>query len=303
LEKLKGDMLKKIEDIHNLELELVKIEGHNYHVSQQQQHQPTTTNAKNILSSQRNEEVMAEIRSMLREMVNSEASMNPGAHNIAVNKIYEEYAKIINRADTHSGLSSDTATAVTHNPYSSSSKEPGTHSSSSSNNPPQAVRRASDMAQNVEGSDIHQRFSLYKSKIEQEFVYLVTHSRDLEANLNNIDNLDRAIKEIDKFKNLIRLAEANFNKEKAYLFKQVDAFLAVNSTSGNRAMIAHMKASVEKILADKHIEFQTITNGLYSSLSQTSSRLNGGGLKTSDSSFLTEEEEAIKKISERIKVI
>jgi hypothetical protein len=289
LEKLKADMLKKIEDIHNLELELVKIEGQNY-----QMQSSNNKNTKTILSSQRNEEVMAEIRSMLREMVNSEASMNPGAHNLTVNKIYEEYSKIIGRdVNAHQQI-----TTETHH------FNPSHHSESRTNNinNHSQMRRSADIIENVENSDIYERFNVYRSKIEQEFVYLVNHSKDLEANLNNIDNLDRAIKEIDKFKNLIRLAENNFNKEKSYLFKQIDNFLSINNSNSNRVVINNTKANIEKILADKHIEFQTIINGLYSSLSQTSSRLNGGA-KTSDSSFLTEEEEAIKKISERIKVL
>ena len=285
-------MLKKIEDIHNLELELVKIEGHNHTQSHQNKanNNPLGT-AKSIkLSSQRNEEVMAEIRSMLREMVNSESSMNPGTHNITVNKIYEEYSKIINRG----GGAENTSVAFNSNELLSATSSPMV---------------TQKFIENVEASDIFRRFNVYKNKIEQEFIYLVNHSKDLELNLNNFDNLDRAIKEIDKYKNLIRLAENNFHKERSYLFKQIDNFLIANNSNSNRVSVNNIKANIEKIITDKHIEFQTIINGLCSSLSFSSSgrRNNSSGgeqaAQNSDSSFLTEEEEAIKKISERIKVL
>lgn len=276
-------MLRKIEDIHSLEVELVKLEGQN-------QPPPGSYNAKKGLSSQRNEEVMAEIRNMLKEMVNSEASLNPISHANAANQIYEEYSKII----SSNIMSRDSA----HNQNNSTN-----HHISATSTP---GRRPNDQLENLEVSDIFRRFDVYKNKIEREFIYLVNHSKELQASLNNMDNIDKAMKEIEKFKNLIRLAENNFNQERAYLFAQIDNFLLANNTNQNRVSVANLKSYIEKILADKHIEFQTIINTLYSGLSLNNGRRSRSAVtadRHSDSSFLTEEEEAIKKISERIKFI
>jgi hypothetical protein len=269
-------MLKKIEDIHTLEVELVKIEGQN------QNTQNLTPNKEH--NSHRNEEVMSEIRNMLKEMVNSEASINPNTQNIAVNKIYEEYSKLINNNTIKTELKQEQTKRI---------------------------------IENVESSDIYKKFDTYKGKVEQEYVYLVDHSRELDANLPNMENIDQAMNEIEKFKNLIRMAENNFNKEKSYLFKELDNFLAKNPNNSNRVAINNLKANIDKVIFDKHIELQSVTNGLYSSLSSSHNtsrkkvhikKINYNVNATqqhhnSDSSFLTEEEEAIRKISERIRVL
>jgi len=81
LDKLKGEMLQKIEDIHSLECELVKIEDSNASMK------------LNKSTTSRNEEVMGEIRNMLKEMISTSSTPNL----MTVNNIYEEYSKTVNR--------------------------------------------------------------------------------------------------------------------------------------------------------------------------------------------------------------
>ena len=70
LEKLKSEMLQKIKDIHQLEQELVIIEGHSSLDKNKLDEMDITNNALELTSNvHRNEEVMAEIRTMLKDMV------------------------------------------------------------------------------------------------------------------------------------------------------------------------------------------------------------------------------------------
>lgn len=242
LEKLKSEMLQKIEDIHNLESELVKIEGHN------------TSSKQN--SIQRNEEVMNEIRTMLKEMVNTD-TIN-GASSLTVNKIYEEYSKTIRRITS----------------------SPTIH----------LKKIESDF---IETGDIYRRFNQFRGQVEQDFCYLLNQAKDLENKLNTIENIDQSANEIEKFKNSVRITEDNFEKGKFYLFRELDNQCINNS---NKLLINNLKSNIEKMLSDKHVELDSIINNFFS-------RLNNNSVRNSDSSFLTEEEDAIMKICERIRML
>lgn len=94
LDKLKVEMLQKIEDIHSLECELVKIEDSS--------NGATSTLKLNRSTTNRNEEVMGEIRNMLKEMISTTSTPNL----FTVNNIYEEYSKSVNRRAASSEMRS-----------------------------------------------------------------------------------------------------------------------------------------------------------------------------------------------------
>lgn len=99
-------MLQKIEDIHSLECELVKIEDSNTSTMKQNRSMmmTTTTTATATVdaaaaANNRNEEVMGEIRNMLKEMISTTSTPNL----MTVNNIYEEYSKSVNRRSSENG--------------------------------------------------------------------------------------------------------------------------------------------------------------------------------------------------------
>lgn len=96
-------MLQKIEDIHSLECELVKIEDSNTSTMKQNRSMLTTAAAATIdaatAANNRNEEVMGEIRNMLKEMISTTSTPNL----MTVNNIYEEYSKSVNRRSSENG--------------------------------------------------------------------------------------------------------------------------------------------------------------------------------------------------------
>lgn len=79
-------MMQKIEDIHKLELELVKLEGTN-----------ATNNRKEITNlAYRNEEVINEIRKILNENGAHSNDCKQSAHRLTANKVLDEYSKTNN---------------------------------------------------------------------------------------------------------------------------------------------------------------------------------------------------------------
>ena len=236
LEKLKAEMLQKIEDIHKLESELVKIEGHN--------------SQKNG-SSQRNEEVMNEIRSMLKDMME-----NSGQHSVhSNNKIYEEYSRTMQRL-------TNTSPTI------------------------QLKKIESDF---IETGEIYRKYNQFRNQIEQDCGFLFNKASDLEFRIKSSQYVEKSMNEIEKFKNSVRIAQDNLEKGKFYLFRDLDC---LNTTQSNRLLIANLKGMVEKLLYEKHIKLEEVVKNLYAFMN-----------KNCDESFLTEEENTIKKISDRIHVL
>ncbi|CAF0855532.1 unnamed protein product [Brachionus calyciflorus] len=237
LEKLKVEMLQKIEDIHKLESELIKLEGHN---------------SFKTSSNQRNEEVMSEIRTMLREMVENSGQNS----SLSSNRIYEEYSRTMKQfANTSPTL--------------------------------QLKKIESDF---IETGEIYRKYHQFRTQIEQDCCFLLNQAKDLEFRLKTLQSVEQSMNEIEKFKNSVRIMEDNLEKGKFYLFRDLDC---LNTTQSNRLLITNLKGRIEKLLLEKHTELETVIKGLITVINKTNH----------DSSFLTEEEEAIRKISDRIKVL
>lgn len=236
LEKLKTEMLQKIEDIHKLESELVKIEGHN--------------SEKNG-SCQRNEQVMNEIRTMLKEMMENSGQQNVHSNN----RIYEEYSRTMQR------LTNTSPTL-------------------------QLKKIESDF---IETGEIYRKYNQFRNQIELDCEFFINQANDLEFKIKSTQFVEKSMNEIEKFKNSVRITEDNLDKGKFYLFRDLDC---LNTTQSNRLLIANLKGMIEKLLYEKHKKLETVVKNLYAFIN-----------KNSDASFLTEEENAIKKISDRINVL
>lgn len=243
-------MLQKIEDIHSLEQELVVIEGHNTNSK--------TTNNHN--SAHRNEEVMNEIRNMLKDMVSSEQN------GLTITKVYEEYQKTTRKL-----------------------------SSPVSNQQAKQIKRNETDTIQPARRDFLSVVDAFRKQIENEFNFYKNQAVQLEAkilNSNRSSNEPNYLNEINNFKSMIQSTQENFDKEKYFLFQDLNAQKNINPT-----IAASIQADIGKNLNEKYIEFHAIIKKLYALYPK---KATGRG---SDSSFLTEEEEAIKKISEKIKVL
>lgn len=259
-------MLQKIDDIHNLETELIKLEdGNNSAFKATTTTTTTTTNrpaaqtttTATSVGSNRNEEVMNEIRNVLKEMISSEAGSSHGqASNLMnVNKIYEEYSKTVRR-NVHS---------------------------------PSVVKSRNDTNQ-AEIEYIYKRFDTFQIQIEREFNSLLTQANMIEQNLSNFKTVVNKLNEVEKFKHHVKAVMDNLEKEKFYLYKN---FHGLNNQT-SRMIINDLADNVEKVLYDRQAELDSIVNGLYSIVEKDKVVLQR------ESSFLTDEEEAIKLISEKI---
>ena len=254
LDKLKKEMLKKIEDIHDLELELVKIEGCN---SSSKSHQQI-----NNLAS-RNEEVMNEIRNMLKETTGNNEP--PPVTRVTVTKILREYTKSTKIIDEK-------------------------HSNDSTNSEYKQIL-IPDQSDYYKATNlnIHQRFQLLNENIEKEFGFLKSRIEQLEDKVKQGEKV--SYYEVECVKSLTRGAREKYEMEKIFLFKEF---------SDEDGLKTRILSELDRVLGEKHSEMQTMIRRLYSILP---SNLQDSNTNLSESSFLTEEEDAIKKISEKIRLL
>ena len=145
---------------------------------------------------------------------------------------------------------------------------------------------------------LQQRFEHLRSQVDNEYQFLKTRFKQLEEKFRrggDAHNFNANINEIECLKNLIQSAKEKYEREKHFLFKEFanDPYLS--------NVFMQQRNELESCLARYQADLQLLMRHLYSSLPSY------GSLNTQrtnhDSSFLTEEEEAIKKISERISVL
>ena len=274
-------MLQKIEDIHSLECELVKIEDSN------------TMNK----SMNRNEEVMGEIRNMLKEMISSSS----GTSNlVTVNNIYEEYSKALSQR-RNVAASAVISQANHHSPQ----------------RKPSSIKDDCGPTndKSTEHEYIYKRFETLRSQIERDYFNLLNQANRIEARStptiepsNNTEDEEienkttmSILSELEHFKANLALVQDNLEREKFYLFK---SFQGLND-SKSRSLIASLGDSVERLLFDKHTEFDAIANRLSELVRRRQydreRRRRCGLRRGSSESFMEEEEEAIELITEKIK--
>lgn len=163
--------------------------------------------------------------------------------------------------------------------------------------------------QHQRNGDIFNLIDSFKSQIENEFSYLKAQAKTLDDRLKS--SQPPLLKEIEQFRQVIQSTQAKFDREKYFLFKDLNSQKHLNPI-----IVANIQNDLERNLNEKYLEFSNLIKNFYSSLPASSSTtcttrivttVNRSSSfnhnRTVDSSFLTEEEEAIKKISEKIKFI
>jgi hypothetical protein len=237
---------------------------------------------------------------MLKEMVSTADSSQIIEQNKNLTKMYEECKKM-------------TSTTTTTTIANGNSNMPRLRTSLS---PPKHSIQLQQQHQRC--GDIFNLIDAFKSKIENEFSYLKGQAKTLEDRLkssqSNVTSPTSFLKEIEQFRQVVQSTQATFDREKYFLFKDLNSQKHLNPI-----IVANIQNDLERNLNEKYLEFSNLIKKFYSSVPPAtcsnsatcttrvvttvnrSSSFNHN--RTVDSSFLTEEEEAIKKISEKIKFI
>ncbi len=233
---------------------------------------------------------------MLKEMVSTADSSQIIEQNKNLTKMYEECKKMTSTTTT-------TTIANGNMPRLRTSLSPPKHS----------VQQQQQQHQRC--GDIFNLIDAFKSKIENEFSYLKGQAKTLEDRLKSSQpNATSFLKEIEQFRQVVQSTQATFDREKYFLFKDLNSQKHLNPI-----IVANIQNDLERNLNEKYLEFSNLIKKFYSSVPSTTSSnsatcttrvittINRSSSfnhnRTVDSSFLTEEEEAIKKISEKIKFI
>ena len=226
---------------------------------------------------------MHEIKNMLKEMVNTDSSQI--IEQKSLTKMYEECKK----------MTSTTSTTI-----------------ATTSNQPRASLSPSRSASLQRNGDIFNLIDAFKSKLESEFSRMKAQARQLEERLKvpSSQGLQTScLKELEQFRQIIQTTQATFDREKYFLFKELNSQKHLNPI-----IVANVQNDLERNINEKHLEFSNLVKRFYSLLPTTTTcttkvvttvnrSASFGHNRTVDSSFLTEEEDAIKKISEKIKVI
>lgn len=110
---------------------------------------------------------------------------------------------------------------------------------------------------------IYKRFESLRSQIERDYFNLLSQANQIESEVNAATTENEAGCaatmhhigcELDNFKSNLSLVQNNLEREKFYLFK---SFQGLNDAS-SRSLIASLGDSVERLLFDKHTEFNGI---------------------------------------------
>jgi hypothetical protein len=268
LEKLKSDMLRKIDDIRGLEQELVKIEGQNISTS-------LANRNPSHMQIHRNEEVMNEIKNMLKDTMGNDP--NAATNTIqTVSQVYEEYHKsTMSNRELVRGMKSPSQTKA--------------RSLSSSHE--KTTMNSCNLAE------------IFRIKIEQKYSCIKSQSKALEDFLSKCEDNKQRSNQIECFINVVRSIQENLNNEKHYLFVE----LKNQPIYLNPIIMNNLKNNIENLLNEKLVETEKLINFFKSKIDcKENIQLintvlnNNSHNNNSESSFLTEEEECIKKISERI---
>ena len=160
-----------------------------------------------------------------------------------------------------------------------------------------------------------QRIDFLKSQIEQEYSFLRNRLRQLDEKCYASYSVPLA-NEMECIKSLMKTSKEKYEREKNFLFKEI------KSTSEFLNEYFHsQRMQLDRVLSERQTEMQSLMRNFYSKLPYTTGHheivneaatadetiattsivINKSELSCTNSSFLTEEEEQIKKISEKIR--
>ena len=282
-------MLIKIDGIHELELQLVKIEGNSkYDMNKNGNH----------TSMKDNNQIMIEIRATLREMIHSQNMVNKtastsNADGYTLNEMLEEVEKAATRTAT-----SLLSTIV--QPHVQISTSPDLQSGTSSSLSSGALSK----------------IDAFKAQLEDQNNALKNKLASLEDKLKNFESSNVNVNEIEQLKDVILRTQRRFEEDKMKLVKEFEN--ERNLTSNNNMMLMKkFKDELEIKINEKDQEMRNYLQTLHSFLPQQQQQQKSQKKQfvyneqvhqhvresNVESSFLTEEEEAIARISERIHVL
>jgi hypothetical protein len=271
-------MLGKIDGIHELELQLVKIEGN-----------IDTRGNGNYSPMQGNNHIMNEIRGMLKEMIHSQNSVsksvsvtNADSTGVTVNEMLEEVERAATRTAT-----SLLSTIV--KPQAQISVSPDLNSAASS---------LSSAALN--------KIDTFKAQLDEQNVSLKHKLFSLEEKLKHFETSNVNLNEIEQLKSIIVKTQRRFEEDKMKLIKEFEN--ERNLTSNNNLVIMKkFKDDLETKINEKDDEMKKYMQHLNSMVPRNDQQRlvydERVHQTTVESSFLTEEEETIARISERIHVL
>jgi hypothetical protein len=280
-------MLIKIGGIHDLELQLVKLEGN----------LKSDTNKSSLMKD--NNQIMSEIRSTLREMIHSQNMVNKtasvsNADGYTLNEMLEEVEKAATRTAT-----SLLSTIV--QPHVQISTSPDLQSGASSSLSSAALSK----------------IDAFKAQLEDQNNALKNKLVSLEDKLKNFEtsNVNANVNEIEQLKDVIIRTQRRFEEDKMKLIKEFDNERNLTSNN-NMLLMKKFKDELEIKINEKDKEMRNYLQTLHSFLPQQQQQSQKKQFvicdeqvhqrvreTTVESSFLTEEEEAIARISERIHVL
>lgn len=265
LNRMKGEMLGKIDSIHSIEQELAKIDGNP---------------SKTYLSSKRDDATMNEIRQMLKDMIHSSQNTTRSSinHTLTVNKMLEEVEK---------------ATAMTaKNLLSTIVRPKAVKSNGSSSDSTATTAFTTTTSSNLSTNALHKIDSL-RSQLESENSALKRKVSELEEKFRSFENKTTDMSEVESLKTLIRKTHAQFEAEKQRLINEFEA-----ERHANMDQVQRFKRELETRLSEKENELKDSLRHLQSVIPQEQQSVTLS--QTHESSFLTDEEEAIRRISAQI---
>ena len=282
-------MLMKIDSIHELEQQLVKIES-NLRAADARKH-----GGSNYETIQGNNHIMNEIRGTIREMIHSQNMVNKtvsmnSADGLTVNEMLEEVEKAATRTAT-----SLLSTIV--KPQAKISVSPDLTSGASSSLSTAALTK----------------IDAFKAQLEDQNTALKQKLSSLEEKLRNFEttssNTNANVNEIEQLKNLIIKTQRKHEEDKMNLLKEFENERNLTSNS-NMMMMKKFRDELEKKMNEKDDEMRKYLQTLHSFMPQQQTEENvlynehvHRVCRTVESSFLTEEEEAIARISQRIHLL
>ena len=163
-----------------------------------------------------------------------------------------------------------------------------------------------------------QLIDLLKSQIEQEYSFLRNRLRQLDEKCYASYSVPLT-NEMECIKSLMKTSKEKYEREKNFLFKEI------KSTSDFLNEHFHsQRMQLERVLSERQTEMQSLMRNFFSKLPYTTGHhdlahaaaaaatadetiattsivINKSEMSCTNSSFLTEEEETIKKISEKIR--
>ncbi len=147
-------------------------------------------------------------------------------------------------------------------------------------------------------SIINDEIEEFNFQLEKYSNYIKIQSLKLENYFAKTEDIEKSMLELNNFKNFIDSIQTELQNEKSSLFEKLNKL--------DLTVSEELKNEINTNLSKKYNQFQQILNNLYNYLPIINSPCQKNLIdlkKDSDSSFLTEEEEAIKIISERIKTL